>query len=237
MVVGAAGAVEHARIVDETEARFGSLVRARVPAVAAGARYTGGETRLSRRLGQAHIVVGWEGLRYDHPEHYALQIFCNASGGGMSSRLFQEVREKRGLAYSIYTFNWAYSDAGLFGFYAATGAKDVAELMPVALDALAAATETLSEAEIQRAKAQMKVSLLVALESATSRSEQIARQMLAFGRMIPHAEMIGRIEALSLDDIRSAGRRALRSPPTVGSIGPVGKVMSPDRVASRVGYR
>ncbi len=235
MVVAAAGAVEHARMVDEVQARFATLP-ARVPADAAPAgRYAGGETRLKKRLGQAHIVVGWEGLAYDHPEHYALQVFANAVGGGMSSRLFQEVREKRGLAYSIYTFNWAYADTGLFGFYAATGAADVAELMPVALDSLAAATQDLTEAEVQRAKAQMKVSLLAALESATSRSEQIARQMLAFGRVVSRAEMIGRIETLSLSTIRQAGARALRSAATVSSIGPVGKVLTPDRVAMRVG--
>ena len=237
MVVGAAGAVEHARIVDETAARFEALECAGPLPVATAATYAGGEVRLKRRLGQTHIVVGWEGLAYDHPDHYALQIFSNATGGGMSSRLFQDVREKRGLAYSIYTFNWAYADTGLFGFYAATGPKDVADLMPVALDALAAATEDLSEPEVQRAKAQMKVSLLAALESATSRSEQIARQLLAFGRVIPREEMIDRVESLGLADIRAAGARALRSPPTVSSIGPVNKVMAPDRVAARIASR
>jgi len=238
MVVGAAGAVDHARIVDDVAAHFDGLggKTAEAPRPAS-AIYVGGETRVKRRLGQAHIVVGWEGLAYDHPDHYALQIFANASGGGMSSRLFQEVREKRGLAYSIYSFNWAYADAGVFGFYAATSASDVAELMPVSLDALAAATETLSDDEVRRAKAQMKVSLLAALESATSRSEQIARQVLAFGRVIPRDETIGKVEALTVEEIRAAGARAMRTPPTVTSIGPVGKVMTPDRVAARVGGR
>ena len=234
MVVAAAGAVEHARIVDETLARFPSFAnRAAAPAVPA--HYVGGDARLKRRLGQAHIVVGWQGLPCDAADHYALQIFANAVGGGMSSRLFQDVRERRGLAYAIYTFNWSYTDTGVFGFYAATGESDVAELMPVALDALANATQDLTEAEVQRAKAQMKVSLFAALESATSRSEQIARQLLAFGRIISRAEMIERIDALGLDEIRAAGGRALRSPPTVGSIGPIAKVMTPDRVATRVG--
>ena len=233
MVVGAAGAVDHARLVDAVATRFPAADRAAAPP-SAPARYAGGEARLKRRLGQAHIAVGWEGLPYDHPDHYALQVFCNATGGGMSSRLFQDVRERRGLAYAIYTFNWAYADAGLFGFYAATGAADVAELMPVALDALAAATHDLTEAEIARAKAQMKVSFLAALESATSRSEQIARQLLAIGRVIPREEMIARVETLGAAEIRAAGARALRSPPTVSSIGPVARVMTPDRVAARI---
>ena len=174
-------------------------------------------------------------LAYEHPDHYAIQIFANAVGGGMSSRLFQEVREKRGLAYSIYTFHWAYSDTGVFGFYAATSASDIAELMPVSLDALAGATRDLSEGEIRRAKAQMKVSLLTALESPSARSEQIARQILAFDRVLTREEMIGKVEALGIDEIRAAGAGALRSAPTVASIGPVGKVMGPDKIASRVG--
>ena len=127
------------------------------------------------------------------------------------------------------------ADTGLLGFYAATGAGDVAGLMPVALDCLAAATEDLSEAEVRRAKAQMKVSLLAALESPGARSEQIARQLLAFGRVLSREEMIAQVEALSLADIRAAGANALASPPSVASIGPVAKVMTPDRIRDRLG--
>ena len=235
MVVGAAGAVEHARILDEATTRFAGIAGDAPAALAVAARYVGGDRRLRRKLEQAHLVVGWEGLAYDHADHYALQIFANAVGGGMSSRLFQEVRERRGLAYSIYTFHWAYADTGLFGFYAAAGGGDIAELMPVALDALAQATHDLSEAEVQRAKAQMKVSLLAALESPTARSEQIARQILALDRVLTREEMIGKVEALGLDEIRAAGARAMASSPTVASIGPIGKVLSADRIAARLG--
>ena len=235
MVVGASGAVEHARIVDEAASRFATIGTRPTTPIKAKASYVGGEKKLKRKLEQAHIVVGWEGLAYEHPDHYAIQIFANAVGGGMSSRLFQEVREKRGLAYSIYTFHWAYSDTGVFGFYAATSANDIAELMPVSLDALAGATQDLSDAEIRRAKAQMKVSLLAALESPSARSEQIARQLLAFDRVLTREEMIGKVEALGIDEIRASGSRALKTAPTVAAIGPVGKVMSPDRIASRIG--
>ncbi len=234
MVVGAAGAVEHARIVDCAATSFASLGDRKGTSVAKAACYVGGETKIKRKLEQAHIVAGWEGLAYDDPDHYALQIFANAIGGGMSSRLFQEIREKRGLAYSIYTFHWAYADTGLFGFYAATSARDVSELMPVALDALAEATHDLSEAEIRRAKAQMKVSLLAALESPTARSEQIARQLLAFDRVLSREEMIGKVEALGLEAVRAAGARALRSAPTIASIGPVSKVLDPGRITDRL---
>ena len=234
-VVGAAGAVDHERVCAAAQELFGKLppegARGRAPA----AVYEGGEIRLKRRLEQAHIVIGFEGLAYDDPDFYALQVFANAVGGGMSSRLFQEVRETRGLAYAIHAFHWGYSDAGLFGFYAATGAKDVAELTPVALDCLAEAAQALSEAEARRAKAQMKVSLLTALESPAQRCEQIARQVMAFGRVLTREEIVAAIDGLDIAAIRAAGARALRSKPTVAAIGPVAKVFAPDRVAERVG--
>lgn len=233
MVVAAAGAVSHAQIVEAVERTF-----VRVPVQptesAVAARYIGGEQRLKRRLEQAHIIIGFEGAAYADPEHYALHVFANALGGGMSSRLFQEVREARGLAYSVNAFHWGYADSGLFGIYAATGSKQVAELMPVALDCLAKAAEDLNEVEVQRSKAQLKVGLLTALESPGARAEQIARQVLVFGRTLTRAEMIDRIDSLSVERIRRAGARALRSAPTVVAVGPISKVYSPDRVAERL---
>jgi len=232
-IIGAAGAVEHARIVDETQKRFEAFSSDPAPKAPA-AHYRGGDKRLKKKLEQAHIIVGFEGVAYDHPDHYAMNIFTNAVGGGMSSRLFQEVREKRGLAYSIYAFHWGFSDSGLFGFYAGTGAKDVADLMPVALDCVAQATQDFSGVELQRAKAQMKVSLLAALESPAARAEQMARQLLAFDRVVPRAEIIEKIESITLDDVRRVGAATLRSAPTVTALGPISKVMTPDRVAERL---
>ena len=232
-VIAAAGALEHARIVDEAAERFGNLA----PTAAAApppARYLGGDTRLKRKLEQTHVVIGFESVSFRDPANYAAHVFCNAAGGGMSSRLFQEVREQRGLAYTIYAFNWGYDDTGLFGFYAACAPKDVAELMPVALDCLAQSAATLDADEVHRAKAQMKVSLLTALESSSSRAEQIARQLLAFDRVIERQEIIGRIDALSVEDVRAAGRAMLATPPTVAAVGSVGKVWTPDRVAARL---
>jgi predicted Zn-dependent peptidase len=115
--------------------------------------------------------------------------------------------------------------------YAATAPGDVGELMPVALDCLRACADTLDAAEVERAKAQMKVSLLTALESSSARAEQIARQHLFFGRVLPREEIIGRIDALSVEEVRRAGRRALASAPTLAAIGDVSKVMSQARIA------
>jgi predicted Zn-dependent peptidase len=233
-VVASAGAIAHGQILDEVHERFANLPVHSSASTHARARYTGGEARVKRRLEQAHIVIGFEGIPYGDADFYAAQVFANIVGGGMSSRLFQEVREIRGLAYSIHAFHWGYSDVGLLGFYAATGAKDVAELIPVALDCLGEAAQSLGEAELRRSKAQMKVSLLAALESPAARAEQIARQEIAFGRVLTLEEITARIDALDVAEVRKAGARVLRSAPTVASIGPVAKVLTPDRVASRL---
>jgi predicted Zn-dependent peptidase len=233
-IIAGAGAVDHAEIVEISGRRFEPLGREESPA-AAPASYRGGEILMKKALGQTHIVVGFEGRAVHADDHDAAHVFAAAAGGGMSSRLFQEVREKRGLAYSIYSFHWAYSDVGLMGFYAGTSPKDAGELMAAALDCLSQAAATLSEEEIQRAKAQMKVSLLTALESSGARAQQIARQMLIYGRPLSTPEMIARIERLDVGDVRAAGAAMLRSAPTVAAIGRVGKVMDQARVAGRLG--
>ncbi|HUI20109.1 MAG TPA: pitrilysin family protein [Methylocella sp.] len=233
-VIGAAGAVDHAAICHAAEQHFARLSSHASEISTPPARYQGGDTRLRRRLEQAHIAIGFEGQSYAHEDFYALQVFASAAGGGMSSRLFQEVREARGLAYSIHAFHWGYSDTGVFGFYAATSARDLGELLPVSLDCLGQAALDLSDSEIRRAKAQMKVSLLAALESPGARCEQIARQLMAFNRVLTRDEILTAIDRLNVADIRAAGARALRSPPTVAAIGPVAKAFGPDRVAARL---
>ena len=234
MIVGAGGALDHARIVDDAEKRFGAM-RAEAPSEAPAATYRGGDLRVRRKLEQTHIVVGFEGPSFHDPGHYAAHVFSHAAGGGMSSRLFQDVRETRGLAYSIYSFDWAYADTGLFGFYAATSPKHTTELVPVSLDCIADATATLTEEEVERSKAQLKVSILVALESSGARAEQIARQHLAFGRTVGREELIAKIDAISVDDARRAGLKMLHSAPTVVTVGPGRGVLTPDQISRRLG--
>jgi predicted Zn-dependent peptidase len=233
-VIAAAGRIGHDALCKEAARRFSKLPAAGLASSAVPAHYQGGAKTLKRRLEQVHIAVGFEGLRYTHQDFYALQLFANAVGGGMSSRLFQEVREARGLAYSISAFLWAYSDCGLFGFYAATDAKNSGELMRVALDCLGKAASDLSDAEVQRAKAQMKVSLLAALENPAARCEQIARQMIAFNRVLTRDEIVSAIDGLETGQIRAAGARALASAPAVAAIGPVAKVLTPNHVSLRL---
>jgi predicted Zn-dependent peptidase len=220
MLVAAAGAVDHKQIVAEAEKRFASFVG---PAAAAPeqARFGGGTRVETRDLEQVHIALALQGVPVCDAQLYSLQVFTSVLGGGMSSRLFQEVREIRGLCYTIQAFHMPYSDIGLFGLYAGTDEADAPELMRVVIDQIANATETLNETEIARAKAQMKAGLLMALESSEARLGQMARQMLAYGRPIPLAEIVARVEAVTVDSARAAGRALIgRSRPAIAALGP-----------------
>ncbi len=233
-VVAAAGAVDHEALCERAETALAALGPGGVPAAEPG-RYTGGEILTRKTLEQTHITVAFEGRALTDDEHDAAQIFSAAVGGGMSSPLFQEVREKRGLAYAIHTFHWAFADCGLFGFYAGCAGADVAELTAAALDTLAEAAERIDEAAVARARAQMKVGTLSVLEQPGSRAQQLARQVFAYGRTLTLEETIGRIEGVDAARARAAGRTMLASKPTVAAIGRISKVFDVEKVASRLG--
>lgn len=206
MVVAAAGAVDHDALLAAAGKTLASIPGGEVAAPHA-ARYSGGVQIRPRKLEQTHLVLGLEGVSYHAPERYAMQAFVNLAGGGSSSRLFQEVREKRGLCYSIQAFHSSYQDSGLFGVIAGADGADSEELTRVVIEQLHAAAENASQAEVDRAKAQMKVSLLSALESASARADQLGSRLLAFGRAIPFDEIERKIDAITVESVRSAGQR------------------------------
>ena len=205
MVIAAAGAVDHQAVVAEVERRFASFIGPRRGAPEP-ARFGGGSHVEKRELEQVHIALALPGVSQTDPSLFSLQAFTNVLGGGMSSRLFQEAREKRGLCYSIYSFHAPYSDVGMFGLYAGTDAADASELMQVVVDGIANTAETLSESEVARAQAQMKAGLLMALESSGERVGQLARQMIVHGRPIPLQELVAKVDAVTVDSARAAGR-------------------------------
>jgi predicted Zn-dependent peptidase len=181
MVIAAAGAVDHQMIVAEVERRFASFSGPEAPAPQA-ATFVGGSRIESRDLEQVHVAFALEGVPQRDPSIYSLQVFTNILGGGMSSRLFQEVREIRGLCYAVYAFHAAYVGYRRARRLCRHGCVDLPELMRVVVDEIGNAAETITEAEITRAKAQMKAGLLMALESSGARAEQLARQMMIYGR-------------------------------------------------------
>jgi predicted Zn-dependent peptidase len=220
MVVVAAGAVEHRAVLAEVERRFASFAGPRAP-TPEPARFIGGSRIETRDLEQVHIALAMHGLPHRDPNLPSLQVFTNVLGGGMSSRLFQEVREQRGLCYAIYAFHAPYSDIGMFGLYSGTDAADVPELMRVVVSEINAAAESINEAEVARAKAQMKAGLLMALESSTARAEQLARQIFNWGRPVPLEELVGKIDAVTVESARAAGRALIaRGRPAIAALGP-----------------
>jgi predicted Zn-dependent peptidase len=237
MVIAAAGAVDHDRLVAMAAERFGEIATDAGPTPVA-AHYQGGDTREVRDLMETQIMLGFEGLPYGSKDFYTGQILASIIGGGMSSRLFQEVREKRGLCYSIYAFHWSFADTGIFGVHAATGPGDVAKLMPVIVDELERAADDMDEDELKRARAQLRAGLLMTLESPAARAGQMARQLLLFGRLIPMEELVEKIEGITAAAVRDlAGRIFTGSPPTLATVGPASGVMERDRIAERFGVR
>ncbi|MFL5253401.1 MAG: M16 family metallopeptidase [Rhodopila sp.] len=223
IVVAAAGNLQHQEIVDLVDRHFADLPATSTTATEP-ALYKGGEFRQVRDLDQVHVVLGFPSVGYGHQDYYPTMLLSSLLGGGMSSRLFQEIREKRGLVYSIYAFNAPYADGGLFGIYAGTGEEEVEELIPVTLEELRKVQSEVTEAELARARSQVKASVLMSLESTGSRCEQLARQMQIFGRVIPTQETIAKINAVTVADVQRAAARQFRGAPTLAALGPVGRL-------------
>lgn len=235
IVIAATGAVDHDAIVKLVEARFSGIQRHSSAGDLHLAHYVGGDFREARKLQDAQIVIGFEGRAYHVRDYYCSQVLAMLLGGAMSSRLFQEVREKRGLCYSIYAFHWGFSDTGLFGVHAATEPGDIEALMSVVLAELKRAADDIEQSELERARAQFRASLLMSGESAPSRAGQIARQILLFGRPIPNEELLSRLDALSVERLRNlAGRIFVDSRPTISAVGPVEKLMDLDAMRSEL---
>jgi len=220
MLVAAAGAVDHAAIVADVEKHLANFTGPAAP-TPEPARFGGGTHVERRDLEQVHIALALQGLPVRDENLYSLQVFANVLGSGMSSRLFQEVRESRGLCYAVHAFHMPFSDTGMFALYAGTDEADAPELMRVTIEQTVLATETLNETEVARAKAQMKAGLLMALESSEARLGQLARQMLAYGRPIPLEEIVAKVDAVTVASARAAGRALIaRGKPAFCALGP-----------------
>ncbi len=233
MILSAAGNVDHDQIVAMAAEQFTALPPDRDPPVDP-ARYVGGEYREERDLEQVHLVLGFDGVSYSDPDFYAASVLSTLLGGGMSSRLFQEVREKRGLVYSIYSFTSAYNDGGLFSVYAGTGEDEAADVIPVVCDEIMKVTANVGADEVRRARAQLKASILMSLESTGSRCEQAARQMLAYGRILSTDEVVGLIDEVDEVAVVRTAERLFAGVPTFAAIGPLAKVESFDAVRARL---
>jgi predicted Zn-dependent peptidase len=220
MVVTAAGNVEHDAFVALVGEHFTGLsTTAHTPAEKAD--YKGGDSRTKRKLEQLHLMLGFEAISFHSKDYYVWQVLSMVLGGGMSSRLFQEVREKRGLAYTVQAFISAYADSGVFAIYAATGENKAAEMMPVICDEIMKLQLGIGEHELQRSKNQIKASLLMSRESSSSIAEWIGRHLLNYNRYKPAAEIAALIDAVTIEDIiRVSKSFAEKQNITLAALGP-----------------
>ena len=230
MILAAAGGVDHDAIVAQATAIFGALApvgnRAMEPA-----RFLGGERREVKDLEQVHFALSFEAPGYRHADVYAAQVYSTALGGGMSSRLFQKIREERGLCYSIFAQSAAYEDTGSLTIYAGTSDAEIGDLTLLTLDELKRAAEDMSEAEVARARAQLKAGLLMGLESPSSRAERNARLLAIWGRVPDVDEAVARIDAVSMADVRRYAGEMAMAQAALALYGPVAK--APDLEAIR----
>ncbi|WP_300031927.1 pitrilysin family protein [uncultured Roseobacter sp.] len=226
MILSAAGAVDHDEIVRLAETLFGGMVP-KETAEPSHARFMGGERRTSKALEQAHFALAFESPGYREDSIYTAQIYASALGGGMSSRLFQEIRENRGLCYSIFAQAGAYADTGMTTIYAGTSASQLPELARITIDEMKRAADDMSPAEVARARAQMKAGLLMGLESPSNRAERLARLVQIWGRVPPLEETVAMIDAVTTGDVREfAARMATGALAALALYGPVDQAPS-----------
>lgn len=233
IVVCAAGNVAHERMVELAGGLFGNLPAGRQEEGAA-ADYRGGEHRLEKELEQSHVVLGFRGIPRTDDAYFAAHTLATLMGGGMSSRLFQEVREKRGLVYAVYSFHSAYTDDGQFGIYAGTGPEKLPELIPVICDEIRKLPGSVDEAELSRAKMQIRAGILMGQESMSTRADAAAKALLLNGRIRSIQEVMEKIDAVDIAAIDSVARRIFGSKPTLAALGPLAQLESFDRITARL---
>jgi len=234
MIVAAAGDVDHDALVRQAERIFGHLRP--VPARAfEPARWEGRERREVKTLEQVHFTLGFEAPAYRDPQLYTAQVHATALGGGMSSRLFQKLREEMGLCYAIYAQSGSYDDTGMLTIYAGTSGAEIGALCDLTIDELKRAAEDMSEAEVARAKAQMKAGLLMGLESPSARAERMARMLQIHGRVPPVEEAAARIDAVTRADVLAYGQGQIAGARTAMAVyGPADKAPSLETLRERL---
>ena len=233
IVICATGNLNHADFTAAATRLFGHIPQGHAPQ-RQPPTFAGTAQTEQKPLDQTHLVLSFPAPNYRDPRVYQLQVLASILGGGMSSRLFQEVREKRGLCYSVFAFGTTYEDTGQLGVYAATSPDHTPELLNVTANVMMSMVDEITEKEIARAKAQLKTSLVMNLESASSRADQIARQFLAFGEVPEMATLIKKIEAVTAEQVRNLALEIFKSaPPSLSAVGQLSALESHAALAAR----
>ncbi|MDD3669555.1 MAG: pitrilysin family protein [Alphaproteobacteria bacterium] len=233
MVVSAAGAVDHDAFAADC-ARLFRDYPANPLVKPAPARYAGGDRRQNKDIEQLRINLGFAGVSYTDDDYYAAQVLACILGQGFTSRLFREIREKRGLVYSIRAHMQPETDTGLFYVEAGTGAKHIAELLPVLCDEIVRLPGTITDEEIARTKTLVKAEWLMSRESTAARADKCASDLLIYGRVVPTEERLKKLESVSAADLKRAGAKIFSGTPTLAAYGPVQHVMEYDELCRRL---
>lgn len=229
MVFSAAGRIEHDQLCGLVDKYFIKL-NDKGDQTPLPANYVGGDFRKKKDLEQVHVVLGLPTVNMFDPAYYDYMILSSVLGGGMASRLFHEIREKRGLVYTISADQYSYTDVGMMTIYAGTSPKEVGQLLPVICEELKKAMSTITDEEVQRSKNQMQAGLLMGLESTSHRCERLAKQMHLFNRPIPMEEILKKLDHVSVQSVQAACKNLLSCKPTLTTLGLVDQVMSYDEL-------
>ena len=233
MIISAAGKINHDKFVEMIKNSCTNLPIGKSNK-REKANFLSGEYREEKKLEQIHLLLGFEGIDLYHDDYFSLDIFASLLGGGMSSRLFQEIREKRGLVYGISSFSASYTDTGMFGIYCGTGENQIQELIPVLFNELNTSPSSISEKEIDRGKASLKASLMMSRESSNSRCRSAANQLLNHNRIIDPSEILEKINAVSKESVERIARQIVKGPMTISSIGPIKNLEKLEQIQSRL---
>lgn len=233
MVLSAAGNITHEKLVSFAERYMALPEKPRGPVCEPGA-YRGGDARVARDLEQLHLLYGLPSISVQSPDYYAMQLYSVILGGGMSSRLFQEVREKRGLAYTVYSSLSGYSDCGVLTLYAATAPEKARELSAVLCEQISGMAGSVTAAELTRARNQLKADLLMSRESPQTIATWIGRHLLAFGEYRNAQNLIARIDAVTVADIARLGRQLTQGALTVAALGKDKGVLPYENLSERL---
>jgi predicted Zn-dependent peptidase len=234
LVLSAAGNVDHESFVHMGRTMFADLP-ANTHQTYTPAKYKGGEVRIEKDLEQAHVVLGFRGVHREDPDYYSALILGTVMGGGMSSRLFQEVREKRGLVYSIYSSHSSYHDDGQFEIYAGTGPESLNELVPVTCAELVKIMQDpITDVELNRAKAQIKAGILMSRESMLSRSNRQAKYLINYDIAPDISRVIAQVDAVTVYSVQKIAQKIFTGTPTLAALGPIKNLESYDKITKRL---
>ena len=219
MIIAASGAVDENQLLKITEEFFGGFTSSGTGAQRTKPTFHSGVRHDKRKIEQTHLALAFPGVGARDDDFFATRLYADVLGGGMSSRLFQKVREERGLAYSVYAFADGFEQAGLFGAYVNAEARHIVEAAQIIHDEMQSSAKLLGEAEVSRARALLRSSLMMGLESPASRIEAAAGQLFVYGKLMSAEEILARIDAVTMDDLKRCAERALSGPCAVSIVG------------------